>query len=241
MRKSWFVAVYLVYYAHFIHRSAILKHICHVSRLFRYVYRLFSATIPCMRKKRSIAVLVLFAILSYFGANTKSGAALFSSNTPHEVFTSTHATCETKPSATTTLYCVTHVVDGDTIDISMEGKSVRIRLLGINTPETVDPRRPVQCFGKDASNRAKEILSGKWVSVESDLSQDAYDKYGRKLLYVYTADGTLFNKQMIRDGYAHEYTYRYPYKYQEVFRAAEHDARIHERGLWAKDSCAGRN
>ena len=179
-------------------------------------------------------------MLSYFGANTKSGAELLSFNTPHEVRTSAHSTCGTKPSATTTLYCVTHVVDGDTIDISMEGKSERVRLLGINTPETVDPRRPVQCFGKDASNKAKEILSGKWVSVESDPSQDAHDKYGRKLLYVYTADGTLFNKQMISDGYAFEYTYRYPYRYQEVFKAAERDARTHERGLWAKDSCAGR-
>ena len=193
-----------------------------------------------MRKKKSIALLVLLAILSYFGANSKSGAELLSFSTPHEARTLAHATCETKPSATTTLYCVTHVVDGDTIDINMEGKSVRVRLLGINTPETVDPRRPVECFGKEASNKAKEILAGKWVSVEPDPSQDAYDKYGRKLLYAYTADGTLFNRQMISDGYAYEYTYRYPYKYQQEFKAAEHDARTHERGLWAKNSCAGR-
>ncbi len=192
-----------------------------------------------MRRKKTVVILVIFAVLSYFGANTKPGGQLLSFNKPHDVFASARATCQISPNASDTLYCVVHVVDGDTIDLNMGGKSVRVRLLGINTPETVDPRRPVECFGKEASNKAKEILSGKWVSVESDPSQDAYDKYGRKLLYVYTADGTLFNEQMIAEGYAYEYTYRYPYKFQQEFKTAEHDARTHERGLWAPTTCSG--
>lgn len=192
-----------------------------------------------MRRKKSLAVILAFAVLSYFGANTKTGSQLLTFNKPHEVYASARATCSGVSNATGTLYCVQHVVDGDTLDLDMDGKRVRIRLIGINTPETVDPRRAVECFGKEASNKAKEILSGKWVSVESDPSQDAYDKYGRKLLYVYTQDGVMFNKQMIEDGYAHEYTYRYPYKYQQEFKTAERDARTHLRGLWAPTTCSG--
>ena len=192
-----------------------------------------------MRKKKSLAVLLAFAILSYFGANTKTGSQLLAFDKPHEVYASLHTTCSLKSNATSTLYCVEHVVDGDTLDLDMNGKRVRVRLIGINTPETVDPRRAVECFGKEASNKAKELLSGKWVSIESDPTQDANDKYGRKLLYVYTEDGVMFNKQMIEEGYAYEYTYRYPYKYQKDLKAAERDARTHERGLWAATTCGG--
>lgn len=193
-----------------------------------------------MKKNKTILTLMLFALFSYFASNTKSGAALLADvRTGHAGSSFGRTICNEHVRATGTVYCVEHVVDGDTLDLNMDGKRVRVRLIGINTPETVDPRRAVECFGKEASNRAKEILSGKWVSVESDPSQDAYDKYGRKLLYVYTADGTLFNQQMIADGYAYEYTYRYPYKYQQEFKAAEHDARTHERGLWAPTTCSG--
>ena len=183
--------------------------------------------------------LVLLAVLSYYGANSKTGGQLLAYNHSRETRAVAMLTCPPQVNATGTLYCITHVVDGDTLDLDMDGKRVRVRLIGINTPETVDPRRAVECFGKEASNKAKEILSGKWVSVEPDPSQDAYDKYGRKLLYVYSVDGTLFNKQMIEEGYAFEYTYRYPYKYQQEFKTAEHEARIHERGLWSKNTCSG--
>ncbi len=181
--------------------------------------------------------LVLLAVLSYFGANTKTGGQLLAYDKPHFSPASSYVSCPKETNTTVTLYCVEHVVDGDTLDLDMEGKRVRVRLIGINTPETVDPRRPVECFGKEASNKAKEILLGKWVSVESDPTQDAYDKYGRKLLYVYTSDGTLFNKQMIEEGYAHEYTYRYPYKYQQEFKTREREARTQERGLWGAGVC----
>lgn len=192
-----------------------------------------------MRKKKSLAVILAIALLSYFGANTKTGSQLLALNKPRAVYASAYATCPMKPSASSTLYCVEHVVDGDTLDLDMDGKRLRVRLIGINTPETVDPRRAVECFGKEASNKAKEILLGKWVSIETDPTQDSNDKYGRKLLYVYTEDGVMFNKQMIEDGYAYEYTYRYPYKYQKDFKAAEHEARTNERGLWSPNSCRG--
>jgi len=111
----------------------------------------------------------------------------------------------------------------------------------------VDPRKPVQCFGKEASDKAKELLTGKSVRLEKDASQGEYDKYGRLLAYVYLPDlpdsagkagGTLFNKYMIAEGYGHEYTYNLPYKYQQEFKAAEARARAEKKGLWADGVCA---
>ena len=138
------------------------------------------------------------------------------------------------------LFKVSRVVDGDTLDIDMDGTIERIRLIGIDTPETVDPRKAVQCFGKEASDKAKKILSGKMVSIEADTSQGERDVYKRLLRYVYLEDGTFFNKYMIAEGYAHEYTYQSnPYKYQVESKEAETQARETEKGLWSPDSCNG--
>ena len=136
-------------------------------------------------------------------------------------------------------YPVTKVVDGDTLAVLMDGKSVTLRLIGLDTPETVDPRKPVQCFGKAASDKAKEMLAGKTVRLEYDTSQGTVDKYGRTLAYVFLPDGTFFNEYMISAGYGHEYTYKLPYKYQAAFKAAEKRAREEKRGMWADDSCGG--
>lgn len=138
-------------------------------------------------------------------------------------------------------YDVTKVVDGDTLQVDMNGDAITLRLIGINTPETVDPRRPVECFGREASAKAKEILTGARVRVEMDPSQGNYDKYGRTLAYVFLDDGTNFNEYMIREGYAYEYTYHLPYKYQTQFKDAEHVARTEERGLWADGACESKN
>ena len=99
---------------------------------------------------------------------------------------------------------VIKVVDGDTMDVSIDNKTERLRLIGIDTPETVDPRKKVQCFGIEASNKAKELLFGKFVSLENDESQGERDKYKRLLRYVFLQDGTNFNLFMIAEGYANE-------------------------------------
>ncbi len=137
---------------------------------------------------------------------------------------------------------VIKVIDGDTLVAAMDGKNVTIRLIGIDTPETVDPRKPVQCFGKEASEKAKQILSGTEVRIELDPSQGTLDEYGRLLAYVYAPanvrpEGILVNEYLIAEGYAHEYTYNIPYKYQAEFKAAENRARTEKRGLWADDAC----
>jgi micrococcal nuclease len=138
---------------------------------------------------------------------------------------------------TDTGYTVTHVVDGDTIDIQKGDQSYRVRLLGINTPETVDPRREVECYGKEASEYTKDEIDGAAVSIETDPSQDMYDKYGRLLAYVYNENAEMLNRKLLANGYAYEYTYNVPYKYQKEFKSLEEFARNQKRGLWASSAC----
>jgi micrococcal nuclease len=135
---------------------------------------------------------------------------------------------------------VVRVVDGDTVDVRFDdGKIERLRLIGIDTPELVDPRKPVQCYARDASLHAHELLDGQSVSIETDPSQGSRDIYGRSLAYIWLADGRNFGEVMIGDGYAHEYTYRYPYVYQDAFRAAQAEAMANQLGLWSPATCAG--
>ncbi len=133
---------------------------------------------------------------------------------------------------------VTRVVDGDTITGNYNGNKVTVRMIGVDTPETVDPRRAVQCFGKEASAKTTELLAGQTVILKSDPTQGDVDKYNRALRYVFLQDGTHINELLIREGYAHEYTYQSkPYHYQEEFKAAEKIAREQKRGLWADGVC----
>lgn len=132
---------------------------------------------------------------------------------------------------------VLRVVDGDTFSVLIDGKKETVRVIGLDTPETVDPRKPVQCFGNEASLRAKELLEGKRVRLEADATQGERDKYQRLLVYAYLLDGTLFNKRMIEEGFGHEYTYKTPYRFQAEFKDAERRAREEKRGLWADGVC----
>lgn len=135
-------------------------------------------------------------------------------------------------------YRVTRVVDGDTLVVDIDGSATILRLIGLDTPEILDPRKPVQCFGREASQRAKALLTNQSVHIEYDRSQGMLDKYDRTLAYVYLSDGSLFNERMIAEGYGHEYTYNLPYRYQARFQAAEDAARTGSRGLWADAACA---
>lgn len=128
---------------------------------------------------------------------------------------------------------VIRVVDGDTIIVALNHKPETIRLLGINTPETVAPSRPVQCFGPEASARTKELLTYQIVQLEADPSQDNKDKYNRLLRFVFLEEKNV-NESLVRDGYAREYTFdrKNPYLYQAQFRQAQREAKKNKRGLW---------
>jgi micrococcal nuclease len=132
----------------------------------------------------------------------------------------------TPTSTSATRLCV-RAVDGDTL--VLDGGE-RVRLIGVDTPETVDPRRPVQYFGKEASAFTHRMAQGRSVRLEYD--QDTRDRYGRTLAYVYLENGTFLNAEIIRQGYGHAYT-RFPFRYQAEFLALEREARAQGRGLWA--------
>ena len=131
---------------------------------------------------------------------------------------------------------VKRVVDGDTIVVHMGGRDERVRLIGIDTPETVDPRKPVQCFGKEASAHTHELLPpGTIVRLERDV--EPRDKYDRLLAYVYRlSDGLFVNLALARDGYAQQLTIPPNVAYTDQFRAAVREARDAGRGLWS--ACA---
>jgi micrococcal nuclease len=125
-------------------------------------------------------------------------------------------------------YAVTRVVDGDTVVLESIGT---VRLIGIDTPETVDPRVPVQYFGRESAAYLRAMLDGQKVRLEFD--QQRLDRYQRTLAYLYLSDGSFVNREMVRQGYAHAYV-KYPFRYMEDFREAELQAREEGRGLWAE-------
>src|SRR3989344_3629997 len=133
------------------------------------------------------------------------------------------------------LYHITKVLDGDTFIIDISGHEVIIRLIGIDTPEIVDPRKPVQCYGKEASVKAEEILYGKDIYLEKEIAKGNYDQYVRVLAYAILPDGTSYNKYIIKNGFAREYTFnKEKYRYQEEFKDAQKLAKKNLVGLWEK-------
>jgi micrococcal nuclease len=135
----------------------------------------------------------------------------------------------------TTNATITHVVDGDTFDADLDGVGeVRIRMLGVNTPETVDPRKAVECFGKTASDYSKQTLAvGSRVLLEEDSQADERDKYGRLLRNVILADGTDYNAKLVEEGYAYAYL-GFPLDPQRKtqLKRLENEAKSANRGLW---------
>ena len=130
---------------------------------------------------------------------------------------------------------VTRVVDGDTIEVAgPDGATSTVRLIGVDTPETVKPNAPVECFGPQASEYTSTILTGRAVRLEHDQTVGDTDRYDRTLAYVWTVqDRRLFNLALIEAGAAREYTYdRTRYRYRNVFRAAQTDAQRDRHGLW---------
>lgn len=126
-------------------------------------------------------------------------------------------------------YPVVSVADGDTITVSVDGVDERIRLIGIDAPEL----RPAECFGRESATRATELATGTSVALIADDTQDDRDRYGRMLRYVELPGGTILNGVLVRDGYAREYTYDAPYRYQQEFRGYQDEARSAALGVWS--------
>ncbi|HVF12450.1 MAG TPA: thermonuclease family protein [Actinomycetota bacterium] len=144
---------------------------------------------------------------------------------------------------------VTRVVDGDTIEatvIAVEpgpgagqtevGQTYDIRLTGIDTPESVKPGTPVECFAKEASAAAKALLEGQEVRLVKDVENT--DRYERLLRYVYLQD-EMANARLVANGYAHAYTYPPNVRWSEFLLQLEREARENSLGLWSPDTCDG--
>ena len=127
---------------------------------------------------------------------------------------------------------ITDVVDGDTVHVGRGWRRTSVRLIGVDAPETVHPEKPVEFYGVEASEFTAESLTDKWVRLEFE-SGNQIDIYGRLLAYIFFEDGTLFNRELVRLGYARAYT-RFPFRYQQEFRLAQREARNAGRGLWAR-------
>lgn len=138
-------------------------------------------------------------------------------------------------SSSTKLYRVIRVVDGDTVKVDINGGE-SVRVIGIDTPETVHPDEPVECGGPEASAAAKELLSGRRVAVIFDESQGRRDKYDRLLAYLDIPDVGDFGNAMLRAGHAEEYTYDTAYERRPTYLAAERKARNSGKASWG--SCA---
>jgi len=123
-------------------------------------------------------------------------------------------------------YTVERVIDGNTLKLT---NGERVRLIGVDTPETVHPSKPVEYFGKEVSAFTKRMCEGKVVKLELDWEKR--DKYNRLLAYVYLEDGTFLNAEIVKQGYGHAYT-KFPFKYMEEFREYEREAREQGLGLW---------
>lgn len=134
-------------------------------------------------------------------------------------------------------YPVTYVIDGDTFKADVEGRTITIRLLGINTPEMLDPRKPAECFGKEASDETKTLLSKRKVRLDSNPNREKLDKYRRYLFYAYRDDGLFVNEFLVGNGFAREYTYGRAYSFQAQFKKLEETAKSKGKGMWAKGVC----
>ncbi|MDB5181448.1 MAG: Micrococcal nuclease [Candidatus Saccharibacteria bacterium] len=134
-------------------------------------------------------------------------------------------------------YKVVRFSDGDTITVDMNGKNETIRLIGVDTPETHDPRKKVQCYGPAASAFTKNTITaaGLQVRLAADSLSSNRDRYDRLLRYVYLPNGTLFNQTLIEGGYGFYYPY-FPFTKSPDFEAAQKQAQAGSKGLWGNCS-----
>jgi len=145
---------------------------------------------------------------------------------------SPNSTVTTSDAVTIGEATVVKVVDGDTIDVNISGQVYRVRYIGIDTPETVDPNQTVEPFGPEASSKNKELVAGKVVRLEKDVSET--DKYDRLLRYVYVGD-LFVNAELVRLGYARATAYPPDTKYQSLFVSLEQQAKAARRGMWGNN------
>jgi micrococcal nuclease len=190
-----------------------------------------------MPKRVYLAVLLACLLLGACGPapDVALTSAPHTSAAPYPRSTLTpHPSTVTEPRPGLVLAHCVRVVDGDTIEVSIDGRVYKVRYIGMDTPETVHPQKPVQWMGPEATAANRRLVEGRDLYLEKDVSET--DKYGRLLRYVYVAaiSGELIfvNVELVRQGYAQVSTYPPDVRYQDVLLAAQWEARAAGRGLW---------
>lgn len=145
--------------------------------------------------------------------------------------TAAKESAETVQNLTPGMYQIAKFDDGDTIQVVMDGHNETVRFIGVDTPETHDPRKPVQCYGKEASNFTEQLIGQNKVRLEADPLNSNRDRYDRLLRYVYLPDGTLLNQKLVESGYGFV-TYGFPFEKKSLFAELEKQAASEGRGLW---------
>lgn len=181
-------------------------------------------------------LIILFLVVSITVVIGYLSAGLDFTSSP-EIVTKQQATVSLAMAAnidSSKLYKVMDVIDGDTFKVKIDGKEITVRMLGINTPEVLDPRKSVECFGPEASAETKLLLNNREVKLALNPGREKTDIYNRLLAYAYRDDGIFVNKILIEEGFAREYTVGKPYQYQSEFRNIEKEAKMAGKGLWSK-------
>lgn len=127
-------------------------------------------------------------------------------------------------------FTVTRVIDGDTFAVKLKDKEERVRLIGVDTPETKGPGKEQEPYGVEAKDFTRRLLQGKQVRLELDVREK--DGHGRILAYAYLSDGTLVNAKLIQEGYARVMTVPPNVRFADLFLQLEREARADRRGLW---------
>lgn len=173
----------------------------------------------------SAVIVVITALFQQYGALTPQANKNDQQN-EYPQFVTFGPALDAAPSATSTATVVTRVIDGDTVEIN---GGIKVRYIGIDTPELSDPRSGIVCFGQEAKQKNKELVEGQQVVLVRDISDT--DQFGRLLRYVYKGD-TFINDVLVREGYGRASRYPPDVRYAEMFREAEREAREQKRGLW---------
>lgn len=178
-----------------------------------------------MNPKQAIIIIIIAGIAYFFGGDSVLN---FSGNEPgNQDFVQA---------------VIVRAVDGDTAVVKVDGQERRVRFLGVDTPETVHPNKPVQFFGKEASNFTKESLNGRRVWLEYDANPQ--DRYGRHLAYIWLNNPKTINESSIREnmfnaklllgGYAKVMIIKPNKRYESEFRKFQEEARRARLGVWSQ-------
>ena len=179
-----------------------------------------SAVSVMMAVVRTLAAIPLVLLLAC------TTATVTVTEDPHGPISQTPSgTSNGKPPAT-----VTRVVDGDTVHVLFRGRDVTVRFIGVDTPETVAPGQPIECYGPEASHFTTRQLTGQQIRLEFDV--DRLDPFGRTLAYLWMPDGSLFNETLVRRGFATVATYPPDTRYVERLESSQRVANAAGRGLW---------